>query len=92
MLRTLLAAVIGFLPLVPEIVRAYGLDSIPWIASAAALCAATARVLVIPGVVAWTEKFVPWLAPREYAGLHRKEKLDGDNDIDVDAGANGGDE
>ncbi|QNQ90876.1 hypothetical protein GP475_09665 [Corynebacterium poyangense] len=81
MARSLIAAIVGFIPLIPEIVRAYGLDSIPWIATAAALCATTARIMVMPPVVKWCETYVPWIAPSGYDGLHRKD-LGQDGNLD----------
>ena len=60
--RTLVAAFLGLLPLIPEIVKLYGLDSIPWVASAAALAATTTKVLAMPGVEKWLSTYAPWLS------------------------------
>ena len=62
-IRTTLAAVLGLAVLAPEIVAELGVGSIPWVAGTLAVIAAVTRVLAIPGVVAWTERFMPWLAP-----------------------------
>lgn len=62
-LRTLVAAVVGLLPLLPAIVDALGLGSLPWVVGLLAVVAAVTRVLALPAVVAWTERFLPWLAP-----------------------------
>lgn len=72
-IRTILAALVGALPLIPEIVRMYGWDSVPWIAAVAAVAAATTRVLALPAVEAYLEKYAPWLS----AGGSTKEDTDG---------------
>ena len=61
--RTVLAAVIGLAVLAPTIAAELGVESIPWVAGALAVIAAVTRVLAIPGVIAWTQRFLPWLAP-----------------------------
>jgi hypothetical protein len=61
--RTVLAAVVGLALLAPTVAHELGVESIPWVAGALALIAAVTRVLALPGVIAWTERFLPWLAP-----------------------------
>lgn len=61
--RTVLAAIIGLAILAPQIVDVLGVGSIPWAAGTLAVIAAVTRVLALPGVIAWTARFLPWLAP-----------------------------
>ncbi|MDG4796960.1 hypothetical protein [Micromonospora sp. WMMD1082] len=61
-LRTIFAAVIGLLSLLPTIALAAGVDDVPLIAQALGVAAAVTRVLAIPGVDAWLREYVPWLA------------------------------
>jgi hypothetical protein len=55
--------VVGLALLAPSIAHELGAESIPWVAGALALIAGVTRVLALPGVIAWTERFLPWLAP-----------------------------
>lgn len=61
--RTVLAGVLGLALLAPQIVDALGIGSIPWVVGALGVIAAVTRVLALPGVIAWTQRFLPWLAP-----------------------------
>lgn len=67
-IRTALAAVVGLAILAPQIVAALGVGSIPWVAGTLAVIAAVTRVLAIPGVIEWTRRFLPWLAPTKKEG------------------------
>lgn len=60
--RTVIAAIVGLIPVLPDVIRAYGLDSIPVIAAALTIIAATARVLTLPQVEKWLQDYVPWLS------------------------------
>lgn len=65
-LRTIFAAVVGLASMWALIVDTLGLDpGIPWVAASIAVTGAVTRVLALPGVIAWLERFVPWLAPGE---------------------------
>ncbi|BCJ61612.1 hypothetical protein [Micromonospora endophytica] len=61
-LRTIFAAVIGLLSLLPTIALAAGVDDVPLIAQALGVAAAVTRILAIPGVDAWLRQHLPWLA------------------------------
>lgn len=62
--RTVFAALIGLASMWALIVETLGLDpGIPWVAASIAVTGAVTRVLALPGVIAWLERYVPWLAP-----------------------------
>lgn len=61
--RTVFAAVFAILPFLPSIVDALGVGSVPWVVGALAVTGGITRVLALPAVVAWTARFLPWLAP-----------------------------
>ncbi|MDK8775107.1 hypothetical protein QP912_06725 [Corynebacterium pseudodiphtheriticum] len=73
-IRTLAAAVIGLLPLLPVIAEAYGITAIPWVAAVLAVTTGTTRLLATPAVAQWIEKYLPWLSaePPE-TPKHRKD-------------------
>ena len=60
--RTILAALIGFLPLLPVLVDALGLGAYAWAGAAVAVAAAITRALAVPGVNAWLARYLPALA------------------------------
>lgn len=73
--QTFLGAALGLLVLVPLIVNVF-LDTVgahlpgevyAWLAGAAVVVTAVstfvARVQAIPGVIQWTARYLPWLAP-----------------------------
>ena len=74
-----MAAVVGILPLLPEISRAAGIDTIPIVMSLLTVTAAITRVLAIPEVDAWVDRYIPWLSADPindmeddgYTGKHR---------------------
>jgi len=61
-IRTVIAAIVGLIPVLPDVIRAYGLDSIPVIAAGLTIIAATARVLTLPQVEKWLQDYAPWLS------------------------------
>lgn len=61
-LRTIAAASLGLLLVLPEIVKVLGLTAVPWVAAALAVTGAVTRVLAIPGVNAWLRRFAPFLS------------------------------
>jgi hypothetical protein len=65
--RTTVAAVIALLSLLPYILGAVHADETVWGAQALAVAAAVTRVLAIPGVNDWLQRYLPWLAatPRD---------------------------
>jgi hypothetical protein len=73
--QTFLGAALGLLVLVPAIINVF-LETVgthlpgevyAWLAGAAvvvtAVSTAIARVQAMPGVIAWTARYLPWLAP-----------------------------
>ncbi len=61
--RTVFAAIVGALLLVPIVVAELGVAGVPWVATAVAIVGTVTRVLAIPAVNAWITEYVPWLAP-----------------------------
>lgn len=60
--RTVLAAALALLPVLPEIADAAGLYAYPLAASVLAIAATVTRVLALPKVDGWLRKYLPWLA------------------------------
>lgn len=60
--RTVLAAVVALLPLLPAIVDEFHLGAIPAVAAALVIVGTITRVLAMPDVEAWLHEYVPWLA------------------------------
>jgi hypothetical protein len=61
--RTAFQVLAGLLPMLPVIVGASGLDqSAPAVAGALAISAAITRVMALPAVEAFLQRFIPWLA------------------------------
>jgi hypothetical protein len=61
-LRTVAAAAVAALPIVPVVVHELGVESVPWVAGALVIVGGATRVLAMPGVEAWLRRYVPWLA------------------------------
>jgi hypothetical protein len=63
-LRTVFELLIALAVVVPLVLAELGYtDLIVFGVSVVAVCAAVTRVMAIPQVVAFLERFVPWLAP-----------------------------
>lgn len=72
----------ALVPLLPEISRAAGIDTIPVVASVLTVVAALTRIFAIPEVDAWMDKYFPYLSADpmdniesdndEYVGKHRR--------------------
>ncbi|WP_036391702.1 hypothetical protein [Micromonospora chokoriensis] len=60
--RTLFAAGVGALSLLPVAAATAGVDTVPAVAQAVGVAGAITRVLALPGVDAWLRTYVPWLA------------------------------
>ncbi|MBM0229563.1 hypothetical protein [Micromonospora sp. ATA51] len=60
--RTIFAAVVALLSLLPTIAAVAGIDAVPLVAQALAVAAAVTRVLAIPGVDAFLREYLPSLA------------------------------
>lgn len=62
--RTLFASIVGLSASWLLIIGALGLDTaIPWVATSITVTGAITRVMALPAVIEWLEKFLPWLAP-----------------------------
>ena len=64
--RTVFAAVVSLAAITPFIVGALGVATTGggW-AAVLAVAGAITRVMALPGVNAWIESYVPWLAPEK---------------------------
>lgn len=60
--RTVFAAVVALLSLLPTIALVGHVDTVAWVSQLLAVAAAITRVLALPGVNDWLRRFVPWLA------------------------------
>ncbi|MEV4630938.1 hypothetical protein AB0J90_32200 [Micromonospora sp. NPDC049523] len=60
--RTILAALVGALSLVPTVAATAGLDTVPAVAQLIVVAGVITRVLAVPGVDQWLRRFLPWLA------------------------------
>ncbi|MEV7264723.1 hypothetical protein AB0N38_14335 [Micromonospora aurantiaca] len=72
-LRTVAAALVGALPLIPVVAETAGVDKVPWIAVVILAAGAATRVLALPGVDAWLRQYLPWLATTP-AGLDQPHR------------------
>lgn len=61
--RTVFAAIVGALSLLPVIAVTAGVSESAAVVQVIAVTGAVTRVLALPGVNDWLERFVPWLAP-----------------------------
>lgn len=61
--RTVVAAIVGALFLLPIVVSQLGVDGVPWVAAVVAIAGTVTRVLAIPAVNAFITEYLPWLAP-----------------------------
>lgn len=74
MLRTIVAAIVGFLPILPTIAKEFGLvESLPWMATVLAISAAITRIMATEAAETWLNKYAPWLTATSYNGKHRKD-------------------
>ncbi|SCG15534.1 hypothetical protein GA0070610_1768 [Micromonospora echinofusca] len=60
--RTIFAATVAALTLLPTVAVAGGIDTFPAVAQVVAVAAAITRVLALPGVEDFLERFLPFLA------------------------------
>ncbi|MFG2071001.1 hypothetical protein ACGFKZ_29490 [Micromonospora tulbaghiae] len=61
-LRTVFAATVALLTLLPVAAAAGGVDTVPAVAQLLAITGAVTRVLALPAVDEFLRAFVPWLA------------------------------
>lgn len=73
-LRTVSVAAVGLLPILPEIARASGVETVPFVVGVLAVAAAVQRVIAVPAVRTWLVRWAPWnwQLPAKYNGRHRK--------------------
>ena len=60
--RTILAAAVALLSLLPTIAAVGHLEAAPGVGQVLAVAALVTRVLAIPGVDEWLRRWLPWLA------------------------------
>ncbi|MFU8849452.1 hypothetical protein ACNAW0_00435 [Micromonospora sp. SL1-18] len=68
-IRTIFAAVVALLSLLPTIAAVAGVDAVPLVTQALVVTGAVTRVLAIPGVDAWLRRYLPFLASAPAAEL-----------------------
>lgn len=60
--RTLFAAGVGLLTLIPEVATAAHVDATVGVTQVLAVTGAVTRILAIPGVEAWMQQYLPFLS------------------------------
>ncbi len=60
--RTVFAAALALLPLLPMIVSTAGIATVPGVAAVLVVAGAVTRVLAVPGVETWLRKYVGFLS------------------------------
>lgn len=65
-LRTLVAALVGLLPVLPAIADSLDVETVPVVATVLAVSAAVTRLLALPEVESWLRQFAPWFAADVY--------------------------
>lgn len=60
--RTVTAAVLALLPVLPEIASQLGVATYPVVASVLVVVGGVTRVLAMPAVNSWLHTYSPWLA------------------------------
>jgi hypothetical protein len=71
--RTVFAAAVAALTLVPTVAVTAGIDTVPAVAQAIAVTGAVTRVLALPGVERFLSTHLPWLAADPYDAKHDRE-------------------
>ena len=67
--RTIFAAGVALLTLLPLIAATAGIDTVPAIAQVLLVAGAVTRVLALPGVERFLELYIPWLAASPVEGI-----------------------
>lgn len=62
-IRTILAAVVALLPILPELIDVLGLSAYAWAAGFITAVGLVTRVLALPSVIRWLQTYLPALAP-----------------------------
>jgi hypothetical protein len=67
--RTIFAAAVALLTLLPVIATTAGIDTVPAVAQVLLVAGAVTRVLALPGVERFLELYLPWLAASPIEGI-----------------------
>jgi hypothetical protein len=67
--RTIFAAAVALLTLLPVIAMTAGIDTVPAVAQVLLVAGAVTRILALPGVEKWMELYIPWLAASPVEGI-----------------------
>jgi hypothetical protein len=67
--RTIFAAGVALLTLLPVIAATAGIDTVPAVAQVLLVAGAVTRVLALPGVERFLELYIPWLAASPAEGV-----------------------
>lgn len=62
-IRTAVQVALALATLIPYVVTETHIPAEGWVAQVVAVSAGLARVMALPGVAAFLERFAPWLAP-----------------------------
>lgn len=76
--RTVIAALIALLPVLPEIANTLEISTIPTVASILGIAALVTRVLAIPEVDKWIDRYAPALSA-DNGYLENKDHTNGYN-------------
>lgn len=68
-IRTIFAAAVALLSLLPVIAATAGIDAVPAVAQVLVVAGAVTRVLALPGVERFMELYIPWLAASPVEGI-----------------------
>lgn len=74
--RTSVAALIALLPVLPEIAKTLEISTVPTVASILAITALVTRVLAIPEVDKWIDRYMPSLSA-DSGYLENKDDING---------------
>lgn len=70
--RTVVVSALAIIPMIPEVAHAAGIEEIPAVAVALTVAATAQRILSLPAVEIFLERFFPALAADPYKGRRRK--------------------
>lgn len=74
LIRTLLVAALAVLPMIPEVALTLGIEEVPSVAVALTVAATAQRIISLPTVEVFLERYAPFLAADPYQGQHRKRR------------------
>lgn len=61
-IRTVVAATVALLPILPTLVEKLGIVTVPWVAGILVGTGAITRVLAMPQMEEWLHEYGPWLS------------------------------